>query len=91
MEAVDDKSFEDDDEWHGFLVTVIPRSPHSYSHPIHEDASVTETDGVSFYELVTGDRDALYELTDHMIEYFGLESEMAGYVLHLVQKSLPPR
>ena len=91
VDAVEERNFQDDDEWVGFIVTVIPHSPQRYSHRVHEEPSVTEMDGVSFYERVTGDPDALYGLIDHMIWYFGLEPEMEEYVVRLVERGLPPR
>ena len=50
--------------WEGYLVLVVPRTPNRYTVDISRSParSVCEIDGASFYELATGQPNALAEL-----------------------------
>lgn len=64
--------------YHGYtsyFVTIIPRSPERFDRPftpseketganVPENALIREIDGASFYQIVTGEKDALAQLFD---------------------------
>ncbi len=52
----------------GYLVAIIPRKPIRYTSDL--GGRLYETDGASFYELVTNERDALKQLYEILEDRF---------------------
>jgi hypothetical protein len=77
--------------WTGYLVFVIPRHPQRYQKPLSEGRNLFEIDGASFYELVTGDPNAIHDLLDKLCDAITPSSDIADYCRQIMMDSLPPR
>ena len=75
--------------WTAYLVQIVPKTPVRYNKSL--DKNVTETDGASFYHLVTGSPNALHDLFDVLISRLAPSSEIATYCRTILDQSLPPR
>lgn len=49
-------------KWTAYLVIIVPKTPSRYSTNIVHGQKVSEIDGASFYEMVTGHKTALRDL-----------------------------
>lgn len=76
--------------WSGYLVMVIPRTPHRYQTQIGNRA-VYEIDGASFYHEATGSSNALHDLFDVLSRELGTTDEVVRYCQRTMAASLPPR
>ncbi len=74
-------------EWTAYLVIVIPKTPERYCHEIAPN--VLETDGASFYELVSGRNNAMHDVLDHLSDNLDVRHNVAAWVREL--NSLPPK
>ena len=77
--------------WKGYLVFVIPRRPERYKTQLSGGQNLFETDGASFYELVTGDPNAIHDLLDKLCDAITPSSHIAKYCRQIMMNSLPPR
>ncbi|MYB58351.1 MAG: Eco47II family restriction endonuclease [Gemmatimonadetes bacterium] len=77
--------------WTGYLVFVIPRRPERYTKPIPIERNLFEIDGASFYELVTGDPNAIHDLLDKLCDVIMPSNHIAKYCRQIMMDSLPPR
>ena len=77
--------------WTGYLVLMIPRHPKRYQKPLPEGRNLFEIDGASFYELVTGDPNAIHDLLDKLCDAITPSSNIADYCRQIMMDSLPPR
>ena len=77
--------------WTGYLVLVIPRHPQRYPNPLPIERNLFEIDGASFYELVTGDPNAIHDLLDKLCDAITPSSNIADYCRQIMMDSLPPR
>lgn len=75
--------------WTAYLVQIVPKTPERYEKPL--DKNVIETDGASFYALVTGDANALHDLFDVLIVRLAPSSEISAYCKAILDQSLPPK
>ena len=73
--------------WTAYLVIVIPKKPERYCHEIAPN--VLETDGASFYELVSGKNNAMHDVLDHLCDNLDVSHNVADWVQEL--NSLPPK
>ena len=73
--------------WTAYLVIVIPKTPERYCHEIAPN--VLETDGASFYELVSGRNNAMHDVLDHLSDNLDVRHNVAAWVREL--NSLPPK
>ena len=78
-------------DWKGYLVLVIPRRPQRYQKGISEGRNLFEIDGASFYELVTGDPNAIHDLLDNLCDAITPSSHITDYCRQIMRVSLPPR
>lgn len=77
--------------WNGFLVLIVPRRPKRYREPIGKRDEVFETDGASFYELATGEPNALHDLFEELCRALSPSRDIAEYCCAILEASLPPR
>lgn len=75
--------------WLAYLALVVPKKPVRYSKLL--DKNLIETDGASFYGLVTGQQNAIHQLLDYMLATTSPSEDIARYCLSVLQASLPPR
>lgn len=75
--------------WEAYLVLVIPRKPERYM--INISNHVIETDGASFYHLVTGFPNAIHDLFDELSLKLAPTEAIASYCSKVMSQSLPPR
>lgn len=73
--------------WRAFLVIIIPKKPERYTREISK--GVFETDGASFYELATGERDAIHQLFHELSERLGVTNTIKSHCYKLMLQSLP--
>ena len=73
--------------WTGYLAIIIPKSPERYQRELAPN--LFEVDGASFYKIVSGRDDAIYEVLGHLCETLGVTDAVADFVEQL--GSLPPR
>ena len=76
-------------DWTGYLVLVVPKSPHRYSK--HLRGNLYETDGASFYHYVTGDANAIHDLLDELCDMLAPTDDIKEYCRDIMASSLPPR
>ena len=77
--------------WTGYLVHIIPRDTHRHRREIDLNLNLFEVDGASFYEIATGDANAIHDLFDYLLERIEPSDEIAIYCLDMMDRSLPPR
>ena len=75
--------------WIAYLVMIIPKTPVRYAKPLSGAGNVVEMDGVSFYEMVSGQPNAMHDVLDHICEAFDVNRDVANWLSGL--DSLPPR
>lgn len=75
--------------WHGYLVLVVPRRPERYTREL--GPRVWEIDGASFYQLATGEPDAIHDLFDHLCDALMPGGAVADHCRSVLERSLPPR
>ena len=77
-------------EWTAYLVIIVPRKPKRYRKAIPGKRGVYAVDGSSFYEIVTGDRNALLHLFEATLEIMNLQSEsLLKYCRTIMRNSIP--
>lgn len=76
-------------DWTGYLVHIIPKRPQRYSTEIKRN--VIETDGASFYHIVTGEPNALHDLFEYLCNALNPSSDIASHYREIMGTSLPPR
>lgn len=74
--------------WTGYLVHIIPKFPKRYCRKVANN-DVFETDGATFYELVSGKPNALHEVLDALCDELELNGEIAEWIRKI--SSLPSR
>ena len=75
--------------WKAYLVHVIPKQPERYVLDLGE--GVYETDGATFYHIVTGHKNAIHDLMGYLCDALISSKEIADYCRDVMAKSLPPR
>lgn len=75
--------------WTAYLVIIVPKKPERFKHH-HGNRAVYEIDGASFYELVTGEANALHDLFEALCENLPISEEVGAYCLQVMQSSIPP-
>lgn len=75
--------------WKAYLVLIIPKQPERYEKPLNNAGTLLETDGVSFYEMVSGKQNALYDVLDHLCKALAIDNSVMEWIGGL--GSLPPR
>ncbi|MDE2637756.1 MAG: Eco47II family restriction endonuclease [Chloroflexota bacterium] len=75
--------------WTAYLVQIIPKTPVRYEKEL--DRNVIETDGASFYHLVTGHANAIHEIFDVLVLRLAPSNEISAYCQAILDQSLPPR
>ena len=75
--------------WTAYLVLIIPRNPARYEKSLNGAGNVVEMDGASFYEMVSGQSNAMHNVLDHMCEALDVNKDVANWLNAL--DSLPPR
>ncbi|MCE2471330.1 MAG: Eco47II family restriction endonuclease [Anaerolineae bacterium] len=75
--------------WTAYLVLIVPKSPVRYEKSL--DKNVIETDGASFYQLVTGYPNAIHDLFQVLISRMAPSQQIANYCQAILEQSLPPR
>ena len=75
--------------WTAYLVIIVPKKPERFKHH-HGNRAVYEIDGASFYELVTGEANALHDLFEALCENLPISDEVGAYCLQVMQSSIPP-
>lgn len=73
--------------WTAYLAIIIPKRPERYRTELAPN--LYETDGASFYEIVSGQDDAMHDVLDHLCGALGVAQDVAEGVGLL--NSLPPR
>ena len=71
----------------GYLVIIIPRKPKRYQKTLGKN--LYEVDGATFYELVTGHKNALRELCDALAKRLSPNQAIASFISQQYHKSLP--
>ena len=71
----------------GYLVAIIPKRPERYTNEL--GGRLYETDGASFYELVTGDRNALKQLYGIVEDRLCSVPDIAGYCRVAFNRGVP--
>lgn len=74
--------------WQGYLVQVIPKEPVRYEKVIAKN--IKETDGASFYHIVTGKPDAIHDLFEYLCDKLNPSSDVAAPCREIMEASLPP-
>lgn len=74
--------------WEAYLVLIIPKTPRRYKKQLAP--RLFEIDGSSFYELVTGEPNALHELLNYMLDKISPTNEIADHCRRIMKDSLPP-
>ena len=75
--------------WKGYLVIVIPRKPERYE--ITLNSRLYEVDGATFYELVTGEANAIHDLFEYLLDRICDHEDVAAHCRGVLSRSLPPR
>ena len=75
--------------WIAYLVLIIPKQPIRYERNLNDAGTVLETDGASFYAMVSGEQNALHDVLDHLCKALNLNSRVTNWIGSL--SSLPPR
>jgi len=78
-------------DWTAYLVLIVPRRPIRARREIPGQRNVWEIDGASFYQLVTGDANALHDLFDYVCDSLAPNDAIAGYCRNVLAGSIPPR
>lgn len=73
--------------WTAYLAIIIPKRPERYRTELAPN--LYETDGASFYEIVSGQTNAMHDVLDHLCGALGVAKDVAEGVRQL--NSLPPR
>ena len=76
--------------WTGYLVLVIAKRKRRYRKRLQTRRTVYETDGGSFYELVTGRPDAMHDLFQVLTRMLAPSSEIAAYCADVYARGIPP-
>lgn len=76
-------------DWVGYLVQIIPQKPIRQVREVA--ANLFEVDGASFYELVTGDANAIHDLFEYMLDAKMPNVEISRCCREIFRSSLPPR
>jgi hypothetical protein len=71
----------------GYLVIIIPKKPKRYLKPLGRD--VFEVDGATFYEMATGETNALKNLYNALENRLSPDKETATFIKQQYPKSLP--
>ncbi len=75
-------------DWTAALVLIIPKTPIRYQTTIAH--RVIEMEGASFYHLVTGHRNAIHQLFEHLSNRLSPSDEIRRYCKAILDHSLPP-
>ena len=75
--------------WKAYLVIIISKQPKRYKKSLNDKGTLLETDGVSFYEMVSGKQNALYDVLDHLCKALAIDNNVTEWIGGL--SSLPPR
>ena len=75
--------------WKGYLVCILPESPKPYKNILEKlgnNKELYEIDGMSFYEMVTGDKNALNDLFDILIlcDRLKVDKEVTSYCKEII-------
>ena len=68
--------------WKGYLVIILPKNPKIYKtllEKLGNNKELYEIDGMSFYEMVTGDKNALNDLFDVLCDRLNIGNEVTSY------------
>ncbi len=68
--------------WKGYLVVILPKKTESYKESLKKLGSKKELykiDGMSFYEMVTGDKNALNNLLNVLCDKLNVNKEITSY------------
>lgn len=76
-------------EWNAYLVQIIPKRPSRFKKQLGKN--FYETDGASFYHIVTGEPNALHDLFDCLCERVAPSGEVVAYCKRIMSSSIPPR
>ncbi len=77
--------------WNGYLVIIVPRTPRRYTTRLGTTRPVYEVDGASFYHTVTENPNALHALFDVLCNELTNSEEIATYCRQVMVDSIPPR
>ena len=77
--------------WTGFLVIMIPKKPQRYKTRLDNHSDLYEIDGASFYDEVSGRKNALYDLFNVVCQHWGASKKMSKYYHQLLREALPPK
>ena len=73
--------------WTAYLAIIIPKNPERYRNELAPN--LFEIDGASFYEIVSGQDNAIHEVLDYLCDELGVGTTVKDAVRGL--ESLPPR
>ena len=73
--------------WTAYLVQIIPRKPERYKDFIRK--GVFEIDGASFYEIATGEPDAIHNLFNYLCSKIAPSEAIAEHCREIMFRSLP--
>ena len=68
--------------WKGYLVIILPKNPKTYKNILEKlgnNKELYEIDGMSFYEMVTGDKNALNDLFNVLCDRLNIGNEVTSY------------
>ena len=77
--------------WEGYLVYILPKKAEPYKVPLQElrnrKKKLYEIDGMSFYKMVTGDKDALNNLLNVLCDKLNINREITAYCKEIIAKN----
>lgn len=75
--------------WEAYLVQILPKHPLRFKKQLSKN--FYETDGASFYHMVTGEPNALHDLFDCLCEKIAPSGDVVAYCKEIMSSSIPPR
>ena len=78
-------------DWKAYLVKIVPKTPVRYQKQLDQSGKkiLYEVDGATFYEIATGDPNALHDIVEHLINSIVVTPDMRDWIQQRVAHSLP--